>query len=71
MRCGVEEGQVRRWTNDALRSFVNRDRTHFLVLDYDTTFGSFNVYEQCFTGILGYTPEYLSFYSYEVKDGEE
>lgn len=70
MRCGVEKGQVRRWTNEAVRSFVMCDRSHILVLDYDTSVGNFKVYEQCFTGILGYTPEYLSYYSYEVKDGE-
>lgn len=70
MRCGVEKGQVRHWTSEALRSFTNRTRGHFLVIDYDTSFGNFRVYEQCFTGILEYTPEYLSHYSYEVKDGE-
>jgi hypothetical protein len=70
MRCGVEKGQVRHWTDAAILSFTTRTRGHFLVLDYDTTVGDFKVYEQCFTGILGYTPEYLSYYSYEVKDGE-
>lgn len=70
MRCGVEKGQVRRWTSDALRSFTNRSRSHFIVLEYDNSEGGFRVYEQCFTRILGYTPEYLSFYSHEVKDGE-